>query len=161
MDDFNSKDGRFVIENSKFSNISSENGSILNIKSLNDYNLYNSVLISNSTFENTSASKYGGVIYSLSEFTGKCITIENCEFKNNSALLGNAIYSLNKNSEPKISNIKELREIKGLVSTNPTKISIINDINNDNIISIYSGEKIPDNIKCKIFDDYDNGNINY
>jgi len=101
----------------------------------------------NSKFYNNTASKYGGVIYSLSPNTNRYIVIQDCDFKDNKALIGDSIYSLNITSEPNITDIDSLKNIKGFFATNPTRISLNEKSINE--ISIYSGEKIPSGIICK------------
>jgi predicted outer membrane repeat protein len=58
-----SMDGKYVINNTNFTNINSENGSILHIKSIVK-NSYSNVNIRNAIFQNNTASKFGGVLYS-------------------------------------------------------------------------------------------------
>jgi len=117
----------------------------MHIKSFNERS--DSLLnIKNALFQNNSASKYGGVIYSLSKYSNKYVKLIDCEFQNNTAIMGYISYSLKKESEPEISNIDELRKEKGAIATNPTKIKL----NDDSLysISILSGEKLPEGIAC-------------
>ncbi|ORY77905.1 hypothetical protein LY90DRAFT_84737 [Neocallimastix californiae] len=145
--------GKYLINNCNFNNIKSEFGSVLHIKSL--FESSNTLMeFRNSIFENNTASKYGGVIYSNSEFTNKYIRMYDCTFINNHAQIGHTLYSLNKESEPYISNINELRAIQGSVMTNPTKL-ILND-NNIKTISLISSDVLPSGISCSIYDDYNN-----
>ncbi|OUM70479.1 hypothetical protein PIROE2DRAFT_1345 [Piromyces sp. E2] len=153
IDNKNGLSGKYHDEKSKYINIKSEYGSVIHINNLksNSNTLFD---IKKSIFKNNNASKYGGIIYSLSEFTRKYITLEECTFENNTAQLGNVLYSLNKESEPQISNIDELRKEKGAIATNPTKVILNDDSLYD--ISVMSGEKFPEGISCSIYDDYDN-----
>lgn len=107
-----------------------------------------SVTIRNSTFENLTASKYGGVIYSNSLNSNNRILLENCKFINNHALIGDILYSLTKDSGPVISNIDEIKDIKGLLATNPTYIKLDDDSFKN--LTIISGEKIPNGISGMI-----------
>ncbi|ORX47569.1 hypothetical protein BCR36DRAFT_92865 [Piromyces finnis] len=147
------KSGNITVENSVFINNKSEYGTILNIQLL-DERYHTRINIINSKFENNTASKYGGVIYSKDKLTPKSVKVENCEFINNKALIGNDIYTLKIDYEPLISNREYLKNIKGSLATNPTKIKLNNDTFNDLLIK--SGDKIPEGITCSIYDDYDN-----
>ncbi|OUM60028.1 hypothetical protein PIROE2DRAFT_63402 [Piromyces sp. E2] len=140
----------YNIKNSNFYNNTSINGSILNIKYY-EYNLNDRISFNNSLFENNSATNFGGVVYSNSPNTNQLVFFEDCIFNNNTAGNGNISYSLSQSSEPNFSNIKHLQEMNAL-STNPTKVLLDGQYN----VSIFSGEKIPDNISCKLYDDYNN-----
>ncbi|ORX47605.1 hypothetical protein BCR36DRAFT_413546 [Piromyces finnis] len=152
--DYNRKlGGSYNDKDSKYINIKSEYGSIINIKYMKESS-ETSFDFRNVFFENNHASKYGGVIYTLSKYSKRYINLVDCKFKNNTALNGYIVYSYNKDSEPTISNIKELRKEKGALATNPTKIKFNKNSLFD--VAIYSGEKLPSGISCNIFDDYDN-----
>ncbi|OUM68427.1 hypothetical protein PIROE2DRAFT_3875 [Piromyces sp. E2] len=141
-------DGYISINSSFFNNITSKNGAILNIKSLSEVPYEKIISFSDSTFINNTALNFGGVIYSISQYTNKYVSFENCTFKDNQANFGSISYSINKLSEPSFSNINELKKIKGAFVTNPSKIKINGDINNNNNISLFSGEFLPENITC-------------
>ncbi|OUM60025.1 hypothetical protein PIROE2DRAFT_14319 [Piromyces sp. E2] len=151
VDTDNDTNGYFQIDNSYFYNNTSINGAFLNIK--NFYDDFNgNITIMNSKFENNTASNFGGVVYSNSPLTSKLVVFEQCEFLNNNAKSGIISFSKTKETGPTFSNIDTLSSIKGLFSTNPTKLKLNDDYN----ITIYSGEKIPEGMSCEIYDDYDN-----
>ena len=102
------------------------------------------ILFKNSIFENNIASELGGVVYSVSTNTQKYVNFEQCEFKNNTALIGNVCFSLTQDNEPNFSNREELINNKGL-ATNPTKLELSEDYD----LQIYSGDKIPYGVSCK------------
>ncbi|KAG4102830.1 hypothetical protein H8356DRAFT_929991 [Neocallimastix lanati (nom. inval.)] len=144
----------YDIENSHFKNLTSINGSVLDIVNLDDITEDYIIEFKNSIFENNSALKFGGVVFSLSSYTKKHVSFQNCEFRNNHAMNGHISFSLNnKDSEPNFSNIKDLKEIPGLLSTNPTKLKLSEDLLER--ISLFSGDRIPEGISCKLYDDYD------
>ncbi|OUM60072.1 hypothetical protein PIROE2DRAFT_14263 [Piromyces sp. E2] len=139
--------GHIHLYNNHFFNITSNYGSIVN--AIEVYESFKDLAhFINSTFENISASYYGGIIYSESRNLNESIIFENCEFINCHAKIGDISYSVDKNSEPFISNIDELKKIPSALATNPTNL-VLND-NSMNYISLYSGQKIPDGISCKI-----------
>lgn len=61
--------------------------------------------------------------------------------------MGDISFSYIKSHEPIFSNIDELRNIEGAFVTNPTHLELTMD--SENSISLYSGEKISNTIKCK------------
>ncbi|OUM56930.1 hypothetical protein PIROE2DRAFT_18248, partial [Piromyces sp. E2] len=145
--------GQYYFNNTQFINMHSQYGSIIHI-----LELYGStavrVTFENSKFENNTASVYGGVFYSETEFADRFINFIDCEFINNKAMIGDIAYSYNLKSEPNITNIDVLKENPGNFATNPTSVKL-----NENAfhnISIYSGQRIPEEISCSIYDDYDN-----
>jgi len=140
------KQGIYEINNTNFTNINSNYGSIINIKPVNRGD-NTDIKINSSFFENIRASKYGGIVYSLSKSTPNCISFNECQFLNVSASFGNIVYSLDKDSEPVISNMDEIKIIKGNVATNPTKLKF-ND-NSPNKVALFSGNKLPEGISCK------------
>ncbi|OUM65258.1 hypothetical protein PIROE2DRAFT_7805 [Piromyces sp. E2] len=154
IDNSNMNTRNITISNSTFSNNIAEYGTVLNVQALKSFLINYEVIIQNSVFENNTALTYGGVIYSNSVSTNNNIHIYNCDFINNHATHGNDVYSLNIDSEPNISNINELRNIKGSVGTNPTNL-ILNDPS-IMIQNLLSGEKIQEGIFCSIYDDYGN-----
>jgi len=98
-------------------------------------------------YTNNTASKYGGVVYSLGEYNGLHSALTNCTFDNNHAKLGNIVYGYSKDSIPDISNIQEINSIdKNNIVTLPTYFEI--DLNTNDKISILSGETIPEGIAC-------------
>jgi len=109
---------------------------------------HTSIMVKNTKFENISASKYGGIIYSLSSYTKKHVHFINCEYKNISASIGNIAYVLDKNSEPDMPEIEEFKKYNGYIATNPTEIRLSDE--SIDYITIYSGQTIPSGIKCKI-----------
>ncbi|KAG4108227.1 hypothetical protein H8356DRAFT_1069033 [Neocallimastix lanati (nom. inval.)] len=145
--------GSFLIYNNNFDNIKSDYGSVINIKILFK-NSNTRINVNDSIFKNNVASKFGGVIYSSSLYTNYSVSFNNCIFINNYAKIGQIAFSLNKDSEPKFSNIDELREKKGLISTNPTKLILSNNITNN--ISLLSSDLFPSGVLCNIYDDYNN-----
>ncbi|ORX87196.1 hypothetical protein BCR32DRAFT_240335 [Anaeromyces robustus] len=148
-----STSGELNINQCQFINITSESGSIIYN---NNYYIANiNILFKNSIFMNNIAKKYGGVAYLISPRITPCLKFDQCQFLNNKATRGSIVYSLNMNSEPQISNSEELKKIDGAFATNPTKIRLDENTLTSNI-TIYSGEKIPEGISCKIYDDYDN-----
>jgi len=140
--------GSFLIYNNNFDNIKSDYGSVINIKNLFK-NSNTRINVNDSIFKNNVASKFGGVIYSSSLYTNYSVSFNNCIFINNYAKIGQIAFSLNKDSEPKFSNIDELREKKGLISTNPTKLILSNNITNN--ISLLSSDLFPSGVLCKYY----------
>jgi len=131
----------------------SDYGSIIHISDLNKGSVA-SVKITNCSFESISAKKYGGIVYSHSKYTPYYVFFDDCNFKNVSATFGNICYSLDKNSEPSISNMEELKKEKGNMATNPTMIQFSQG--SQTSVSLLSGEKLPNGLECNIYDDYDN-----
>ncbi|OUM70448.1 hypothetical protein PIROE2DRAFT_56759 [Piromyces sp. E2] len=126
----------------------SEYGTILNIKDIGDKS-QGYVDVINSYFENINASIYGGVVFSLGEYTNKHVRFEECVFKNTTVSIGGISFSLDKKSEPYFSNIDEIRKTEGAFATNPTKV-ILNSNSKDKFI-LFSGEKIPEGITCNYY----------
>jgi len=141
--------GGFGITNSKFINNTSEYGTIFNIYKTN-YSTASGFTVNGCEFTNNTASKFGGVIYSLGKYNILHTEFQNCTFNNNHAKLGDVVYGYSINSMPLISNIKELSSTD--VATLPTYFEI--DNNSIDKISILSGENIPEGITCFLFDDY-------
>ncbi|ORX84041.1 hypothetical protein BCR32DRAFT_291626 [Anaeromyces robustus] len=146
--------GQYLIENSKFINITSEYGSVIYIEKLKQFFWYkNEAIFTNSKFINNTATKYGGVIYSKESDISESVVFTDCVFENNKASVGSISYCLDINSEPEFTNLKQLRKIDRAFATNPTSLRM----NNENLIkniSFYSGEKIPEGISCSLYDDY-------
>jgi len=82
----NSSKGDFIIHNSYFINNKGINGNIANIVYCpkGDYTLN----FYNSHFYNNYSSKFGGVIYSINEYTPSNVLFSNCEFLNNNSKYG-------------------------------------------------------------------------
>ncbi|KAL6612841.1 7 transmembrane sweet-taste receptor of 3 GCPR-domain-containing protein [Neocallimastix sp. 'constans'] len=152
MDEGVNTSGLYVINNSTFVNNTSEYGTILNIKTLEELT-GSTINVTNSEFISNRASKYGGAVYSIGEFSNLHVYFDYCKFIDNHALLGDIFYSYSRESSPLISNIEELELIEGALVTNPVKIILDND--NQNSFSILSGDMLPKNITYKIYDDYD------
>ncbi|KAL6604396.1 7 transmembrane sweet-taste receptor of 3 GCPR-domain-containing protein [Neocallimastix sp. 'constans'] len=153
----NSSKGDFIIHNSYFINNKGINGNIANIVYCpkGDYTLN----FYNSHFYNNYSSKFGGVIYSINEYTPSNVLFSNCEFLNNNSKYGNIAYSLDKNSEPKFifkdsTFLNKLKSEKYSFVTNPTKLMFSE--NSYIINNILSGDVINKNIIFKIYDDYEN-----
>ncbi|OUM69445.1 hypothetical protein PIROE2DRAFT_2531, partial [Piromyces sp. E2] len=146
--------GKFEIDETTFFNNTGVNGIIVNV---DDYYQKSKIFVNftNSIFENNYAEGHGGIIYSKGEDIYDYIKFYNCSFENNKAVLGDISYSLTKKDEPYFSNIDELRKFKRSFITNPTHIKIISNLNNS--LSVMSGEKLSSDIKCKLYDDYENG----
>ncbi|OUM69447.1 hypothetical protein PIROE2DRAFT_2533 [Piromyces sp. E2] len=147
--------GKYKITNSTFFNNTAYNGPILNIiNAFNNKSIYKIIEFNNSIFINNTALNFGGVIYSICEYTEKSIAFNSCHFINNTAKLGSISYSFTKKNEPLFTNINELRNIKGAFATNPTEIRMI--LGSPDKIFILSGNNINNIIKSKIYDDYGN-----
>ena len=143
MDESNGEGGIYRIFSSTFENNTSEYGTIFNIPYTSTYEFMN-VNVNNSTFTNNTASKFGGVIYSIGENNIKRLSFKKCNYNNNYAKLGNIIYGHSKYTLPNIGyNLK-----KSDVSTIPTYFEMYGNIVDD--ISILSGESIPEGIMCKL-----------
>ncbi|OUM62046.1 hypothetical protein PIROE2DRAFT_11750 [Piromyces sp. E2] len=146
-----------TIQDSKFINNSGNSGPILNI--MNNSEDY-TINFNNCYFENNHAIYYGGIVYSHKYFDDGYIPrfsnyyFNDCIFKNNTAKKGNISFSFEKSHEPYFSNIEELRKIEGAFVTNPSYIELTSD--SVDSISLYSGEKLPFEIKFQIFDEYNN-----
>ncbi|ORX53772.1 hypothetical protein BCR36DRAFT_348666 [Piromyces finnis] len=147
IDEKNSLFGNYIMDNIYFNNIRSNCGSVIHVDSLQK-TTKTTVNITNSVFESNVAEKYGGVIYSISPYANKIFSLVNCTFYNNNALLGKIVYSYDLKSEPNITNIEVLKSIKGNFATNPTKLILNNEL--DEEISIYSGEMLPEGISGNI-----------
>ncbi|ORX82322.1 hypothetical protein BCR32DRAFT_292715 [Anaeromyces robustus] len=144
--------GHYKIENSLFSNIHGINGAIFNIVG---YNPIYTVAIKTFTsrFINNVASKNGGVIYSINQYTNDLLIFNDCIFYNNTALQGTIAYSLNKRAEPYFSNREDIIEsINGTFATNPSIIKFTEDT--PKFISVLSGNIISEKISCSLYDSY-------
>jgi len=142
--------GTCIFRNSKFVNNTSERGTIINLNYLNPGNIQY-IQIFNSIFINNSASKFGGVIYSLGEYNFNHTLFSNCTFNNNHAESGNIIYAHSKYSLPSIGIIKSTD-----ISTIPEYFKKDGDGDEEVKISILSGERIPEGLKYRLYDGYDN-----
>ncbi|KAL6632596.1 hypothetical protein U3516DRAFT_792117 [Neocallimastix sp. 'constans'] len=137
--------GSITMSNSLFNYIYSTNGPFLYID-LDVNSFDNKIQFINVTIQNSVAEKYGGAIFSSSEFARNVISFDNCTFNNNTASLGTISHSYNLNSEPYISNKNSLIQKYGNTSfsTNPTQLF---RYNGENTLSIMSGTVI-NNILC-------------
>ena len=90
--------GQYNIKNTHFINNTGYNGVAINVKSISKNS---KVTFNNSTFVDNHALNYGGVIYSNSINTNLVVHFYNCDFSNNTAVLGN-----NKTKQNKIKNNK-------------------------------------------------------
>eukprot|EP00833_Pecoramyces_ruminatium_P011018 jgi/Orpsp1_1/1185050/evm.model.c7180000092135.1 len=142
--------GHFVINNSYFYNNYGYDGVILNIEKINSDA---SVIFNNSVFEENYSINYGGIVYSMSNYTNQYVYFNNCSFIENYGYIGHISFSFSKASEPYFSNIDELRKIKGAFVTNPTKLKLSSNIER---ISIFSGETAYIQAQFDLIDDYDN-----
>lgn len=135
--------GGCYIRHSNFVNNTSECGTILNLNYLNPAtSVLKYIYMTNSTFTNNTASKFGGVIYSLGQYNNDRISIVDCTFNNNHAESGNIIYAHSK------------KNLSFIVNKNSNDVSTIPEYfkkvgNKGEGISILSGESIPEGIKCK------------
>ena len=134
--------GGHIFNDSNFKNNTSECGTFLNISHLPLDKKEKILNIQNSIFTNNTASKFGGVIYSIGENTHERIIFNNCEFDNNHAQFGNIIYAQSKDSLPSVGSLNS-----NDVSTIPAYFEKYG--NKTERISILSGESIPEGIMCK------------
>jgi len=144
MNEKENNSGGFYISNSKFINNTSEYGTFLNVPFLNK-NTGTGIEIHTSEFTNNTASKFGGIIYSLGEYNNYHMKLVNNQYNNNNAKLGNIIYSYSLNSLPDIvsDNIN-----KDDIVTLPSYFEVDKNSYEDDEITILSGESIPDGITC-------------
>jgi len=136
------ENGCYAISDSKFENNTSESGTIFNFSYLSS-GKYKFIRVNNCKFINNTASRFGGVIYSIGENNPEGILFKNCTYINNHARFGNIMYAHARNKLPNI----------GIL--NPNELSTIPEYfemygNIVERISILSGESIPKGIKCKI-----------
>ncbi len=136
--------GIFKISYSKFENNTSESGTIFNIPYTSFYE-YTNIGVNEVVFTNNTASKFGGVIYSIGEYNAKRMSFLDCSYNNNHAQFGNIIYGHTKKTLPKIGHYSEKN---GDVSTIPSYFEMCGNVVDE--ISILSGESIPEGIMCKL-----------
>jgi len=134
-----------MISSSIFINNTSEYGTIFNVPFINDKSAYG-IMVNNCQFTNNTASKYGGVIYSLGEFNNKHVNFYNCNFYDNHAKLGNVLYSYSSMSSPIMNNCNLNSND---IVTLPTYFEVDEYSYEGDEISILSGENIPEGITCK------------
>jgi len=146
--ELNFESGEYTVSNSNFENNTSACGTVFNFPYLTT-GKDKIVKVSNSKFINNTASKFGGVIYSVGENNAKSLSFTNCYYYNNHANFGNILYTISKNSLPYIGNLNSVD-----VSTIPKYFKMYG--NEVKEISILSGESIPEGIKFKLFDDFGN-----
>ena len=98
--------GGIIINSSNFLNNTSEYGTVFNVKKLN-LETGTSIKVNSGVFINNTASKFGGVIYSLGKYNNYHVELNTCKFNNNQAKLGGVVYGYSISSFPKISNIEQ------------------------------------------------------
>lgn len=137
--------GCLIVSDSKFENNTSEFGTIFNYP-INTFGICiyadthtRYTTVSNSTFINNTASKFGGVIYIMGNNN---VTFTDCHFYNNNAKYGNIIYSNSKETLLKIDNLNSTD-----IATIPAHFEMCGK--KVEKISILSGERIPEGIMCK------------
>jgi len=151
-DDREHADGIFRAESSIFENNASEYGTIFNVPYTGlgaDTTIL--ITVANCTFINNTASKFGGVIYSIGEYNARRMAFSGCHYNNNHAQSGNIIYGHSKNT---IQGIGQILMNFDDVSTIPAKFEMVGDVYDE--ITIHSGDSIPDNIMFKMYDDFGN-----
>jgi len=147
-DENKNQSGGYSVSYSYFGNNTSEYGTILNAPYIsNGKDKY--IHFYNSAFINNTASKFGGVIYSLGKYNRMRIGFTDCYFENNHAKYGNVIYAYSKDAAPEIENLNSTD-----ISVIPSRFQICGD--EVDKISILSGESIPEHIMFKLYDDYGN-----
>jgi len=141
MDKINNLQGVLNIDSSKFVNNTSEYGTIFNFNNFLSGTVV-FVTVANSMFINNTASKFGGVMYSMGQHNYKHISFTNCNYENNHAKFGNIIYAYSLSTLPNIGILNSSD-----ISTIPVYFKM--DGNEGDEINIFSGESIPEGIKCK------------
>ncbi len=139
MDEKNLKlSGCFIISSIYFMDNTSECGTFLNVPFMNE-NTSSLISIMGCYFANNTASKYGGVVYSMNEYNKKHIYFMFNEFGKNYAKLGDVTYGISKNAMIDIDKVKnsDIRTPPSYFKLNNTSYSSI---------SLLSGENIPKNI---------------
>eukprot|EP00833_Pecoramyces_ruminatium_P000970 jgi/Orpsp1_1/1175002/evm.model.c7180000052278.1 len=130
-----------------------KNGAILNIENLNNNS---NIIIKNSIIKENVSATYGSVVYSMSDLANLYVNFDNCVFSDNKSFLSNDnfFFSYSIDSEPNVSNSKELKTNSEVFSTNPSKLLLTSD--SDTSVVLFSGETISNTIKFKIVNDYNN-----
>jgi len=139
----NYENGLYTVSDSKFENNTSECGTIFNFPYLSS-GRDKFIKVNDTKFINNTASKFGGVIYSVGENNVGSISFTNCYYYNNNAKFGNIIYTLSKDTLPDIGYLNSTD-----VATIPAYFKMYGNVVNE--ISILSGENIPEGIKCKLY----------
>ena len=134
--------GFHKFENSKFENNTSESGTFLNISYFPIEGGTKVINVSNSTFINNTASKFGGVYYILGETSYLRMFFDECSYDNNHAQFGNVIYGDSNDTLPIVGSLSS-----NDISTIPAYFERYG--NETERISILSGEIIPKGIMCK------------
>ncbi|OUM66991.1 hypothetical protein PIROE2DRAFT_5734 [Piromyces sp. E2] len=113
-------------------------------------------------FYNNTALEFGGVFYSNAreeQYIDTRLIFKNCEFVNNTAILGKIsyIHDLNHNAlfQMDYGVLKQLKYDKNNFVTNPTHITFDN-YNKFDTIEMYSGDIIEKEYSCSAYDDYSN-----
>jgi len=148
MDENNDTSGRFRANYTTFTNNKSEYGTFLNVNEFKK-GTGSKIVITECTFRNNTASKFGGVVYSTGPDNHMHVIFDNCRFYNNQAKLGKDVYCYKKTASPAImyGNFYE----RDLV-TLPADFQLDRKTYKGEV-SILSGETIPDNITCYLYDD--------
>jgi len=148
MDEKHLEGGGYSITSSTFENNTSEYGTIFNFPYINPKTEKNSIInFSSCKFINNTASKFGGVI--LSGVNGDRIAFPDCIFINNHAKFGNVVYAHSKDALPSFENLDSTD-----ISTTPVDYKMFGNIVED--ILILSGDRIPEGIMFKLYDDFGN-----
>jgi len=142
------ENGIYTISESKFENNTSESGTIFNFSNLSP-GKYKFIKIINCEFINNTASRFGGVIYSIGEHNHEGLFFQNCTYYNNHAKFGNIMYAHARNRLPRIG-VLDPSEL----STIPEYFEMYGKIVEK--ISILSGESVPEGIQFKLYDGFDN-----
>ncbi|KAG4088671.1 hypothetical protein H8356DRAFT_1722918 [Neocallimastix lanati (nom. inval.)] len=152
--------GMYMYTNLNFNNNRSYRGTFLYFDDIVGGNIP-FFMINGVSFNNNTASSYGGIIYSTAQgqTNVKQIGFSYCNFSNNNALLGKISYVYDLQHEFSFymdyATKQILNKDKNNFVTNPTKINFEN-YNNSEVIEINSGDRIEKEYICNIYDDYGN-----
>jgi len=152
FDERDQKGGFPSFTSNVFENNTSEVGTIFNVPYFLKLtgNSGGNVSVKTCTFTNNTASKFGGVIYSGEN--AERLSFPGCTFNNNHAGSGNIVYGFSTKAFPGF----DFPLTSDIASTIPSKFVIDKDSKaKAKDIYIYSGNKIPEGIKCKL-----NNNMN-
>jgi len=142
MNEKEKQSGGYTVWYTNFENNTSEYGTIFNVPYLS-HGKDKYIQVYNSSFINNTASKFGGVIYSLGEYSGMRMNFTYCYFENNHAKYGNIVYAYSKERAPEIENLNSMD-----ISVIPSHFQM--DEKGVEKISILSGESIPKDIMCML-----------
>jgi len=143
IDENMNEGGGLIVSNSTFENNTSECGTIFNFP----YHHPGSdkfIKINNSTFINNTASKFGGVVYSMGEHNPNRMIFTNNSFYNNHAKFGNVLYT---HSKAALLDVGEYLNSSD-ISTPPAYFQMYGNLVEE--ISILSSGSIPEDIMCKL-----------